>query len=229
MRTAAEPGKGARKGARGNDPKPERAAYEVEENMGTSKWLRSAALSLALAALATPALAADLSMWVRASGANAAQHLIDLWNSGHPDKINLTVIPDNQMVSKLATGVKAGEVPDAISFDLIYMPDFMRAGFLTDITDQMKADPNFAKVAPAFTNLATYKDRIYGTGFTPDVSILIYNKDLFRKAGLDPDKPPKTLDDIHQDARKSARSAPTFTASISRAPARAATSSPPRR
>ena len=82
--------------------------------MGTSKWFTSAALSAALAALTTPALAADLSMWVRASGANAAQHLIDLWNSGHPDKINLTVIPDNQMVSKLATGVKAGEVPDAI-------------------------------------------------------------------------------------------------------------------
>jgi multiple sugar transport system substrate-binding protein len=172
-----------------------RLAY-VEEAMGKLKWLGGAALFVALAA-ATPSTAADLSMWVRASGANAAQHLIDLWNSGHGDKINLTVIPDNQMVSKLATGVKAGEVPDAISFDLIYMPDFMRAGFLVDITDQMKADPDFAKVAPAFTNLATYKDRIYGTGFTPDVSILVYNKDLFRKAGLDPDKPPKTLDQIH--------------------------------
>jgi len=141
-------------------------------------------------------------MWVRASGANAAQHLVDLWNSGHPDKIALTVIPDNQMVSKLAAGVQANDVPDVISFDLIYMPDFMRAGFLTDITDEMKADPNFAKVAPAFTHLATYKDRIFGTGFTPDVSILIYNKDLFRKAGLDPDKPPKTLAQIHEDAKK---------------------------
>jgi multiple sugar transport system substrate-binding protein len=175
----------------------------VEETMVKSKWFSGVALAGALAALASPALAAEtLSMWVRASGANAAQHLIDLWNSGHADKINLTVIPDNQMVSKLATGVKAGEVPDAISFDLIYMPDFMRAGFLTDITDQMKADPDFAKVAPAFTNLATYKDRIYGTGFTPDVSILIYNKDLFRKAGLDPDKPPKSLDQIHEAAKK---------------------------
>src|SRR5260221_9490889 len=104
-------------------------------------------------------MAADhLSMWVRASGANAAQHLVDLWNSGHDDKIDLTVIPDNQMVTKLATGVQAGEVPDVISFDLIYMPDFMRAGFLTDITDQMKGDANLAKVAPAYAKLATYKD-----------------------------------------------------------------------
>jgi multiple sugar transport system substrate-binding protein len=176
--------------------------------MGNSSFLRrsvfSAALALVFAAMSShPTSAAErLSMWVRASGANAAQHLVDLWNAGHPDKIQLTVIPDNQMVSKLATGVKAGQVPDLISFDLIYMPDFMRAGLLTDITDKVKDDPNFKKVAPAFTQLATYKGKLYGTGFTPDVSILIYNKDLFKKAGLDPTKPPTTLDQIHEYAKK---------------------------
>ncbi len=34
-------------------------------------------------------------------------------------------------------------------------------------------------------------DKIYGAGFTPDVSILVWNKDLFRQAGLDPDKAPE--------------------------------------
>jgi len=162
-----------------------------------------AAALLVMTCLSMPSLAAEtLSMWVRASGANAAQRLVDLWNSGHPDKITLTVIPDNQMVSKLATGVGAGDVPDLISFDLIYMPDFMRAGFLTDITDAMKGDANFTRVAKAFSDLATYKGRLYGTGFTPDVSILIYNKDLFKKAGLDPSQPPKTLAQIHEYAKK---------------------------
>jgi len=158
---------------------------------------------LAMTCLSMPSRAADtLSMWVRASGANAAQRLVDLWNTGHADKITLTVIPDNQMVSKLATGVGAGDVPDLISFDLIYMPDFMRAGFLTDITDSMKGDANFTRVAKAFSDLATYKGRLYGTGFTPDVSILIYNKDLFKKAGLDPNQPPKTMAQIHDYAKK---------------------------
>jgi len=173
--------------------------------MNSIKQLRDvalAALALGIVALPPAASAADLSMWVRASGANAAQHLVDLWNTGHPDKINLTVIPDNQVVSKLAISVQSGDVPDVISFDLIYMPDFMRSGFLTDVTDALKADPNFTKVAPAFTNLATYKDKIYGTGFTPDVSILIYNKGLFKQAGLDPSKPPSSLQEIHDDAKK---------------------------
>ena len=37
----------------------------------------------------------------------------------------MTTIPDNQMVTKLATSVQSGDVPDLISFDLIFMPDFV--------------------------------------------------------------------------------------------------------
>ena len=168
----------------------------------------SGAFALALTAttiLATSSMARadDLSIWVRASGAGAAQHLVDLWNSTHAEKkIAVTVIPDNQMVTKLATGIQAGDVPDMVSFDLIYMPDFMKAGFLTDLTADLKADPNYAGVAKAYQDIATYDGKIYGAGFTPDVSILVWNKDLFKKAGLDPEKPPKTLAEIHADATK---------------------------
>ena len=153
-------------------------------------------------ALAEAALADTMTMWVRASGTNAAAHLIDLWNSTHADKIELTTIPDNQMVTKLATGVQAGEVPDLVSFDLIYMPDFMKAGFLTDLTADLKGNPDFASVAKAYQDIATYEGKIYGAGFTPDVSILVWNKDLFKRAGLDPDKPPRTIGEIHDDAKK---------------------------
>jgi multiple sugar transport system substrate-binding protein len=168
----------------------------------------SGALALALSAstfLAAPGVAAaeELNMWVRSSGAGAAQHLVDLWNASHGDKkITVTVITDNQMVTKLATGSQAGEVPDLVSFDLIYMPDFMKAGFLTDLTADLKDDPNYAGVAQAYKDIAAYDGKIYGAGFTPDVSILIWNKDLFKQAGLDPDKAPTSLAEIHADAAK---------------------------
>ena len=142
-----------------------------------------AAMLIASSAFATAAFADTMTMWVRASGTNAAAHLVDLWNATHADKIELTTIPDNQMVTKLATGVQAGEVPDLVSFDLIYMPDFMKAGFLTDLTADLKANPNYASVAQAYKDIATYEGKIYGAGFTPDVSILVWNKDLFKKAG----------------------------------------------
>jgi multiple sugar transport system substrate-binding protein len=174
-----------------------------EEVMKLVRFAGAMALGVSmLAASAFSAMAAELSMWVRASGANAAQHLVDLWNETHDDRINLTVIPDDQMVTKLATGVAAGDVPDLISFDLIYMPDFMRAGFLEDLTDFLDADPNQAKVAEAYKELASYEGRLYGTGFTPDVSVLVWNKDLFEQAGLDPEKGPATVGEIHEMAKK---------------------------
>jgi multiple sugar transport system substrate-binding protein len=89
-----------------------------------------------------------------------------------------------------------------VSFDLIYMPDFMKAGFLKDITDEMKKDPNYEGVAQAYKDIATYDGKIYGAGFTPDVSVLLWNKDLFKAAGLDPDKAPTSLKEIHEDAKK---------------------------
>ena len=170
--------------------------------LNRKSWVALACALVGSTALAGVASADTMTMWVRASGTNAAAHLIDLWNSTHPDKIELTTIPDNQMVTKLATGVQAGEVPDLVSFDLIYMPDFMKAGFLVDLTADLKADPNYAGVAQAYKDIATYEGKLYGAGFTPDVSILVWNKDLFKKAGLDPEKPPRTIGEIHADAKK---------------------------
>jgi multiple sugar transport system substrate-binding protein len=113
-----------------------------------------AALLVGATAFATTAFADTMTMWVRASGTNAAAHLVDLWNATHADKLELTTIPDTQMITKLATGVQAGEVPDLVSFDLIYMPDFMKAGFLEDLTADLKADPNFGSVAKAYVDIA---------------------------------------------------------------------------
>ena len=153
-----------------------------------------------LALTSTTALAADLSMWVRESAADPGQIMVDLWNSGHDDKIELTAIPDNQLVTKLATSVRAGDAPDLVSFDLIYMPDFMRAEFLVDVTDQMNADANYANHIDAYKDIATYEGKIYGVGFTPDVSVIVWNKELFRQAGLDPDVGPQSIYEIHEMA-----------------------------
>ena len=127
--------------------------------MTTAKTVGVLAAALLSSVVATSAFADTMTMWVRASGANAAAHLVDLWNTTHPDKIELTTIPDNQMVTKLATGVQAAETPDLVSFDLIYMPDFMKAGFLVDLTADLKANPNFASVAKAYIDIATYEGK----------------------------------------------------------------------
>ena len=160
-------------------------------------------LTASLAAFSAGAVSAEtLSMWVRESAADPGQLMVDLWNSSHDNKIELTAIPDSQVITKLATSVQAGNAPDLVSFDLIYMPDFMKAGFLTDVTDQLTADLHYATHVQAYKDIATYEGKIYGVGFTPDVSVLAWNKDLYKAAGLDPEKGPTTVAEVVDHARK---------------------------
>ncbi len=155
-----------------------------------------------VAMVASPVSAETLTMWVRESAADPGKLMVDLWNGKHDNKIELTAIPDTQLVTKLATSVAGGNAPDLVSFDLIYMPDFMKAGFLTDVTDQLAADPHYATHVQAYKDISTYEGKTYGVGFTPDVSVLVWNKDLFKAAGLDPEKGPTTIQEIVDDARK---------------------------
>lgn len=162
-----------------------------------------AALALAGATFAASAAgAADLSMWVRDSGATLTTGVVDRWNETHPDDpIELTVIPATDLLSKFATAVAAGDVPDLLSLDLIFAPPLMRAGHLLDITDLMADDPNVGKSIQAHIDLATWEGRLHGVPFTPDNSVLIWNKDLFEQAGLDPEAPPSTSAGILAAAR----------------------------
>ena len=163
---------------------------------------RSLVTASVLALVAGSAFAEGLTMWVRESAADPGQLMVDLWNTGHPNKIALTAIPDNQLVTKLATSTQSGDAPDLISFDLIYMPDFMKAGFLTDVTEMLAADPNYALHVQAYKDISSYDGKTYGVGFTPDVSVLAWNKDLYKAAGLDPEKGPTTIQEVVDDARK---------------------------
>jgi len=188
-----------------------------------------AAALLSAVAFASHAFADTMTMWVRASGTNAAAHLVDLWNETHKDKIELTTIPDNQMVTKLATGVQAGEVPDLVSFDLIYMPDFMKAGFLVDLTDDLKADPNYASVARAYKDIATYEGNCTERASRPTSRSSSGTRTCSRERGSIRKSRRRRSAKSMRTPRKFGPSARMSTASTSRAPARAAIFSRPRR
>src|SRR5262245_17336142 len=165
------------------------------------KWVAVSVIAMMAAPVTAPA--EPLTLWMRDNGAALASRVIDHWNETHPaDPITLTMIPHEHMMPRFASALAAGDVPDLLSLDLILTPDFMKAGYLKDITDPMAGNPNIKKVVRAHIDLATYKGRLHGVPFTPDDSVLLYNKTLFRRAGLDAEKPPLTSGEIVAAARK---------------------------
>ena len=182
-------------------------AKSGEEKMRLSKCLRGLAFGLtAMGFAATTAVssAADLVMWERSGGnKDMVDKLVEMWNARFPARhINLTYIPHAEMVAKLAQAIASGDVPDLMGMDLIYAPQFEKAGQLVDLTSRIGGLADLKTASPGHMMVATFDKRLYGVPLYADVSALFYNKDLFVKAGLDPNKPPNSLAEMRQDADK---------------------------
>ena len=144
-----------------------------------------------------------LSLWSRDSDQALVTALVKDWNATHDNQIEPTIIPAAQFITKFATAVAGGVGPDLVAIDLVYTPAFMEAGQLTDITERAKSLPFFDKLSPSHVRLGTWSDgNIYALPFSAEGSVLGYNKDLFRQAGLDPDKPPTNWADLEAAAKK---------------------------
>src|SRR4029079_4590351 len=130
-------------------PGPLDEESEPTDTMGTCPTRSVAFFALALMA-PLAASAEPLTIWVRDNGATLATRVIDHWNETHPaDHITLALIPHDRMMPTFAGALAAGNVPDLLSLDLILTPDFMKAGYLKDITDPMAVTLTLNNVAPS--------------------------------------------------------------------------------
>lgn len=97
----------------------------------------------------------------------------------------------------LRTRFVKNRVPDVITFNGdISFGMFAASGMFHDFTD----DPIVDKLNPGMVRIArnlvqttdASRKRLYGLPFAGNASGYIYNKELWRKAGVDPDHPPQT-------------------------------------
>ncbi|MGO4438972.1 ABC transporter substrate-binding protein [Rhizobium sp. RAF56] len=146
--------------------------------------------------------AEEVTMWVRSGIGDSFKKVVEAYNGSHDTKVTLTEVPFSELVQKYATAIAGGQAPDALSMDLIYTPAFAAAGQLEDLTDWAKSLPYFSSLSPSHVKLGTYQDHIYGLPLSVETSIFAWNKDLYKKAGLDPEKAPATWDEITANAEK---------------------------
>jgi len=142
-----------------------------------------------------------MTFLTRNSNESIVRQLVDVWNGSHDNQIEVTVVPATDFVTKFGTMLASGSPPDIVAVDLIFVPQFAAAGQMTDITEKAKALPYFDQLSPSHIRLSTYEDKIYALPFNAEGSVLFWNKDLFEQAGLDPESPPTTWDEIYEAAK----------------------------
>lgn len=124
----------------------------------------------------------------------------------YPDiDVKFTVFPYNEYRDKLLVAAAAGNPPDVSVVDQIWNPEFAAAGFIIPL-DDFVAQSGKVKKENYFSGAwdsALFQGKLYGIPFDVGVWALnYYNKELFRKAGLDPEKPPVTWDEFYEFAKK---------------------------
>ncbi len=144
---------------------------------------------------------AKITFWTRAATEAASRRLVDGYNASHKNQVELTVIPTDNYQPRIAAAAGAKNLPDVFASDVIFMPQYTSRGLFLDITDRIDKLPFKDSLAPSHIELGTYQDRKYGVPHVLDLSVLFYNKVLYQKAGLDPDKPPTTLKEFADQAR----------------------------
>jgi len=142
-----------------------------------------------------------ISFWVRVD--NPSVGLARLFNQTHKNiKVDATVIPDAEYVTKLGAAVRGHTGPDVADFDDINAPLFAA----THITENINSEVNslsFKKyLNPAELGLASYNGQYYAAPYINGSSVMMYNKGLFRQAGLNPGSPPTTYAQILTDSEK---------------------------
>ena len=152
---------------------------------------KALAASLAGLVLSTslPVFAQEtITMWSRQGSALPA--LVEAFNAAHDNKVDLQLVPSDQMVQKYATSAAGGSAPDIIGLDLVYTPAFAASGQLEDLTSFAQGLAYYDQLSKAHIEAGTYDGKIYGMPLLAEASVLLWNKALFEKAGLDPQTPP---------------------------------------
>ena len=144
----------------------------------------------------------ELTMWARSSTQDYTQALVDAYNSDHDTKINLTIVASESFQQKVGAAAGAGSLPDILASDVVLAPNYAKQSVYLDITDRV-AKLDFAdSLVSAHIDASTFDGKTYAVPHKVDSSFIFYNKDLFKAAGLDPENPPVTYDEIYDAAQK---------------------------
>jgi multiple sugar transport system substrate-binding protein len=142
-----------------------------------------------------------LTMWSRAATEVRLQTQVDAYNASHQNQVELRLVPTDDYVGVVGNAATANELPDLFSADVVFMPNWTSQGLFQDLTSRIDGLPGIENVGQAHIVASSWEGKKYGLPLIIDLSVWMYNRDLFEQAGLDPDAPPTNLQEFAEAAR----------------------------
>jgi multiple sugar transport system substrate-binding protein len=126
--------------------------------------------------------------------------LWDAWKQTYPGipmtmGENVQNLDYNQMLDKLRTAAAGNAAPDVARLPILWGAEFAAKGQLAEIQLEefgFKKDDFWSGALKS----VMWNGKVYGVPTNNETMAFIWNKDIFKKAGLDPENPPATWDDV---------------------------------
>ncbi|GLX67728.1 sugar ABC transporter substrate-binding protein [Paenibacillus glycanilyticus] len=123
--------------------------------------------------------------------------IIKEFEDSHPGiKVDVQQLAWDNGLDKITTAFGANEAPDVVELGNTWVTQFATQGALLDVTDRI-ADVKDQYIG---WDSVSYDSKYYGVPWLLGTRSLFYNKELFEQAGLDPNNPPKTWDEMKSAA-----------------------------
>lgn len=145
--------------------------------------------------------------WDRHSGHEheARRGLIDEFNRSQSKVyVRALSVGFNASMEKLLTSIAGGTPPDVCGLDAAILSQLVTQGCFTPLDDFIETVPCLRKenFYPYCWNMVAFDGHVWGVPTTTDTFCLLWNKQAFRKAGLDPERPPRTIEELEEYAAK---------------------------
>ncbi len=153
-------------------------------------------------------LPVEVTWWHGMGGTNgdAVKALSEKFNTANQGKIHITPTYQgnyDDTLAKLKAGIQSNQVPTMVQVYDIGSRFMIDSKQVTPMANFIDAEHySVADLEPNILGYYSINSKLYSMPFNSSMPLLYYNKDAFTAAGLDPSKPPATLDEIRTAAQK---------------------------
>ena len=144
----------------------------------------------------------EITLWTRSPLERQAKNVVEAYNKSHKNQVKLEIIPNDDMEGKVGGASQTDSLPDILAGDVVRIPYWASEGIFTDITKQIDGLDNKADLQQGHIEAGTVDGAEYTLPFITDVSVMVWNKTLYKEAGLDPEQGPKSIAEFVEQAKK---------------------------
>jgi len=140
--------------------------------------------------------------WTKFEG-KACADMVAAFNEEYKGRIEVKLVTVSQIERKLLVAIAGGNPPDvAGSYTFCVYPYADRNALLLLDERLKKAGITRDDYIPVYWDMCEHRGKMWALPTTPATLALHWNKRLFREAGLDPERPPRTIEELDEYAEK---------------------------